>query len=85
MIATQQITPADGLQPPLTSVDGADASRRAIGAADYHPPSVRRFAPAIKRLQRTVVHASKLARPPAADPQPRYATTRSLHALDECI
>ena len=34
MIAAQQITPADGLQPPLTSVDGADASRRAIGAAD---------------------------------------------------
>jgi hypothetical protein len=26
---------------------------------------------AIKRLQQTVVHASKLARPPAADPQPR--------------
>jgi hypothetical protein len=26
---------------------------------------------AIKRLRRTVVHASKLARPPAADPQPR--------------
>jgi len=51
--------------------DGADALRRAIGAADYHPLSVRRFAPAIKRLQRTVVHASKLALPPAADPQPR--------------
>jgi len=28
---------------------------------------------AIKRLQRTIVHASKLARPPAADPQPRSA------------
>ena len=51
--------------------DGADASRRAIGAADYHPLSVRRFAPAIKRMQRTGVHASTLARPPAADPQPR--------------
>jgi hypothetical protein len=51
--------------------DGADASRRAIGAADDHPLSVRRFAPAIKRLQRTVVPASPLARPPAADPQRR--------------
>jgi len=48
--------------------DGADASRRAIGAADGHPLSVRRFAPAIKRLQRKVVHTSQLARPPAADP-----------------
>jgi hypothetical protein len=28
-------------------------------------------APAIKRMHRTVVHASKLARPPAADPQHR--------------
>jgi len=28
-------------------------------------------APAIQRLQRTVVHASALARPPAADPQRR--------------
>jgi hypothetical protein len=51
------------------------ATRRAIGAADYHPLSVRRFAPAIKRLQRTVVHASQLARPPAADPQPRWAVS----------
>ncbi len=51
--------------------DAPHKVRRAIGAADYHPLSVRRFAPAIKRLQRTVVHASKLARPPAADPQPR--------------
>ena len=47
------------------------AARRAIGAADYHPLSVRRFAPAITRLQRTVVPASTLARPPAADPQLR--------------
>ena len=31
--------------------------------------SVRRFEPAIQRLQRAVVHASKPARPPAADPQ----------------
>jgi hypothetical protein len=52
---------------PVMASDGADASRCAIGAADYHPLSVRRFAPAIKRLQRTVVHASKLARPPAAN------------------
>jgi hypothetical protein len=28
-------------------------------------------APAIQRLQRTVVHASTLARPPTADPQRR--------------
>jgi hypothetical protein len=52
-------------------MDGADASRRAIGAVDSHPLSVRRFAPAIQRLQRTVVPASQLARPPAADPQRR--------------
>jgi hypothetical protein len=58
----------------LMPSDGADASRRAIGAADDHPLSVRRFAPAIKRLQRTVVPASPLARPPAADPQRRSAT-----------
>ncbi len=63
---------ARGCSPrPLNASDGADASRRAIGAADYHPLSVRRSAPAIKRLQRTVVHASLLARPPAADPQRR--------------
>jgi len=53
--------------------DGADASRRANGVADCHPLSVRRFAPAIERMQRPVVHASKLAHPPGADPQPRYA------------
>jgi hypothetical protein len=29
------------------------------------------FAPAIQRLQRTNVHASELAHPPAADPQRR--------------
>jgi hypothetical protein len=29
-------------------------------------------APAIQRLQRTVVHASTLARPPTADPQRRW-------------
>jgi hypothetical protein len=44
---------------------------RAIGAADCHPLSVRRSAPAIKWLQRTTVHASALVRPPAAYPQPR--------------
>jgi len=53
--------------------DGADALCRAIGAADYHLLSVQCFALAIKLLHRTVVHASKLGRPPAADPQPRYA------------
>jgi len=46
---------------PLTSIDGADC----------HPLSVRRFVPAIKRLQQAFFHASKLAHPPAADPQPR--------------
>ncbi len=70
--------PQTGMEPAryrlrLILVDGGDASRRAIGAADYHPLSVRRFAPAINRMQRTVVHASKLARPSAADPQRRYA------------
>jgi len=72
-IDTQQAAPPDcrQIRHPVSLIDGADASRRAIGAADYHPLSVRRFAPAIKRLQRTVVHASKLAHPPAADPQPR--------------
>jgi hypothetical protein len=51
--------------------DGADASRHTIGAADSHPHSVQRYAQAITRMQRTVVLASKLARPPAADPQRR--------------
>jgi len=41
--------------------DGADASRRAIGAADYHPLSARRYAPAIKRLKLTVGPARKRA------------------------
>jgi hypothetical protein len=52
--------------------DSADATRRAVGAAYYHPLAVRRFAPTIKRLQQTVGPASKLAVPAAADPQPRY-------------
>ena len=34
------------------------ASRRTIGAADFHVLSIRRFASAIMRLQRTVVGAS---------------------------
>jgi hypothetical protein len=66
---TSQCT--DGVPPPVTGNDGADASRRAIGAADYHQLSVRPYAPAITRLQRTVVHASTLARLPTADPQLR--------------
>jgi len=48
-------------------------TRRSIGAADCHPLSVRRFAPSIKRMQRTVAPANKFASAPAADPQPRYA------------
>ena len=60
----------------LIRIDGADAPRHAIGAAACHPLSTRRFAPAIQRLQRSVVHASKLAHPPAADPQPRSAHRR---------
>ncbi len=63
-------------QCPTSSCTGRGRrTRHAIGAADYHPLSVRRFAPAIKRLQRTVIHAIKLACPPAADPQPRYGTS----------
>ena len=55
--------------PRVTHTDGADASRPAIGAADSHPHSVRRYAPAITRMQRTDGLASKLASPSAADPQ----------------
>jgi len=70
------VSGADGVPLSLHSTAhsgvGADASRRAIGAADSHPFSVRRFAPAIKRLQRAVVRASELA--PAADLQRRYAS-----------
>ncbi len=51
--------------------DGADASRRTIGAADYDPRSVRHTTPAITRLKLRLVPASTLARPPAADPPPR--------------
>ncbi|GBC78526.1 hypothetical protein HRbin08_02022 [bacterium HR08] len=57
----------------LMLTDGADASRRAIGAADYHPLSVRRFAPAIQRLQRTVRPVSQLT---AAPPLIRRAVRR---------
>jgi len=42
------------------------ASHRAIGVVDYHPLSVRRSALPIKRMQRTVVHVSKLVCPPTA-------------------
>ncbi len=52
------------------SLDGADASRRAIGPWIEHPLSVRRCAPAIQWMQRTAVAASKLATPSAADPRP---------------
>jgi len=59
------------MRKPYTLIDGAAALRRTIGAAACHPLSARRFAPAIKRLQRAVVLASTLTRPPAADPQRR--------------
>jgi len=36
--------------------------------ADYHPFAARRFAPFIKRMQRTVVKANKFAFSPAVDP-----------------
>ena len=49
-----------------------EQKRHAIGAADGHPLSVRRFAPAIQRMERTAVAASKLTPPSAAHPQPRY-------------
>lgn len=43
----------------------------AIGVADDYPLSVWRFVRPITRMQWTVVHASTLACPPAADPQHR--------------
>jgi hypothetical protein len=53
-------------------IDGSDATRRAIGAADDHPLSVPALTrQAIKRLQRTAAPASKLACSSAADPQRR--------------
>ena len=61
----------------MSLTDGTDATRRAIGPAYYHPHAVRRCAPAIKRLQRSVIHASKLARPPAADPRGRSAVAQN--------
>ena len=64
-------------------LEGGAAARRAIGAADCQPLSDQRFAPAIKRLRRTVDRASKLARPPAADPQPRWGKGRQLNADNE--
>jgi len=52
--------------------DGSDATRRAIGAANFHPLSVPALTrQAIKRLQRTAAPASKLACSSAADPQRR--------------
>ena len=51
--------------------DGADTLRRSIGPTDYHPLSVGRFAPSIKRLKRIVAPASKLASAPTAYPQAR--------------
>ncbi len=53
-------------------LDGTDAARRAVGAADCHPLSVRCAAPATKRMQRKAMHGRLRTRPPAADPQPRY-------------
>jgi hypothetical protein len=50
---------------------GTPRLMRTDGVADYPPRSVRRFEPAIKRMQRRVVHASLLARQPAADPRLR--------------
>jgi hypothetical protein len=53
-------------------LDGSDAMRRAIGAANFHPLSVPALTrQAIKRLQRTAAPASKLACSSAADPQRR--------------
>jgi len=56
--------------------------RRAIGAADGHPLSVRRFAPAIQRMERTAVAASKLTPPSAAHPQPRSALSKIAKQYD---
>lgn len=46
----------------------------AIGAANCHRLSARRFVPAIKRMQRTVRLGEQAHRRPAADPQRRYIT-----------
>jgi len=58
--------------------DGADATRPAIVPAYHHPPAVQRFAPTITRLQRKPAHASKLARPGAADPRGRWVFSKIL-------
>jgi hypothetical protein len=55
------------------NIDGSDASRRAIDAADCRPLLSWHFRQSIKRLQRADVPASKLACASAADPQRRYA------------
>jgi len=49
----------------VSRIDGADASRRAIGAAAFQPLSVRRAAPAIQRQKRPGFAASQLASLPA--------------------
>jgi hypothetical protein len=49
----------------LNSNDGADAAA---------PSGLRIAIRFLKRLQRTVALASTLARPSAADPQPRYVS-----------
>ena len=63
----------------VSSTMARPQKRRAIGAADGHPLSVRRFAPAIQRMERTAVAASKLTPPSAAHPQPRWMQ-ESIHA-----
>jgi len=56
-IVAQQVAAADGPGgPPLSSDDGSDAMRRAIGAANFHPLSVPALTrQAIKRLQRRYI------------------------------
>lgn len=56
--------------------EGADASRRAVGAPDHHPLSVLYFASAITRLQRAVAPASTLACQPVDD-RTKQMTLRS--------
>ncbi len=69
----------------LKPSDGADASRRAIGAADYHPLSVRRFAPAVKRLKLTVGLARKrLRQRPLKDVIRRIPAAKALRKLGSC-
>jgi hypothetical protein len=80
--------PDSALNPPTAwrtnAKDGADTSCRAIGAVDYHPFSVRCFAPAITRLQRAVAPASTLAHLPADD-RTKQMTLRSDAGADLLI